>query len=393
MHIELPTDVLFIINKIREFGYRADVVGGAVRDSIIGRELGDFDITTNALPEKTKEIFAGYRIIDTGIKHGTVTLVIGKAQYEITTYRIDGGYTDNRHPDSVSFTSDIVEDLARRDFTVNAIAYNPYDGLTDPYGGRSDVDARIIKAVGDPRVRFDEDALRILRALRFSSALDFDIDDETAEAIRDKYTLLSGVSRERVYTELKKLVMGERAINVFREYSEVFSYVLGGITPSVLPDADLYGKADYLTRLASLFYLNSDKPDTLAYETLTMLKTDKHTRERVSSVLGAYNGVGCRGRVDIVHALAEYGYDIVKGVFDLRRLLADIGNDEYLILEDIMETDPVYSISQLAVGGKELMALGYTGEAIGKALKELLFRVIEGKVENTKEDLVASLMT
>ena len=178
MHIELPTDVLFIINKIREFGYRADVVGGAVRDSIIGRELGDFDITTNALPEKTKEIFAGYRIIDTGIKHGTVTLVIGKAQYEITTYRIDGGYTDNRHPDSVSFTSDIVEDLARRDFTVNAIAYNPYDGLTDPYGGRGDVDSRIIRAVGDPRVRFDEDALRILRALRFSAALDFDIDDE-----------------------------------------------------------------------------------------------------------------------------------------------------------------------------------------------------------------------
>lgn len=393
MYIELPTDVLFIINRIRESGYRADVVGGSVRDSIIGRELGDFDITTNALPEKTKEIFAGYRIIDTGIRHGTVTLVIGKAQYEITTYRIDGSYTDARHPDSVSFTTDIVEDLARRDFTVNAIAYNPYDGLTDPYDGCGDVDARIIRAVGDPRVRFDEDALRILRALRFSAVLNFDIDEKTAEAIREKYVLLSGVSRERVYTELKKLVMGERAVDILRAYSEVFSYILGGISPMSLPEADLYGKADYLTRLASLFYLNTDIPDTSAYETLTMLKTDKHTRERVSTVLRACKDVRYSSRVDIVHALAEYGYDIVKGVFDLCLLLGEIDNGEYLILEDIMETNPVYSISQLAVSGKDLMALGYTGEAIGKTLKVLLFRVIEGEVENVKEELISSLMT
>ena len=165
--MQLPESVDFILSKMKEHGFTAHVVGGSVRDSLIGRELGDFDITTNALPEQTKAVFADHRTVDTGIKHGTVTLVLDGIPYEITTYRVDGEYNDNRHPDSVTFTDRLEEDLARRDFTVNAMAYNPDNGLSDPFGGRLDAEKGLIRAVGDPYKRFDEDALRILRALRF----------------------------------------------------------------------------------------------------------------------------------------------------------------------------------------------------------------------------------
>ena len=169
--MDLPIDVLYIIERLGASGFSAHVVGGSVRDSLIGRSLGDFDITMNATPDETKAVFEGCKTVDTGIKHGTVTLVLGGIPYEITTYRVDGDYKDNRHPDSVRFTDRLEEDLARRDFTVNAMAYSPDAGLSDPFGGREDAARKLIRAVGDPRVRFDEDALRILRALRFASVL------------------------------------------------------------------------------------------------------------------------------------------------------------------------------------------------------------------------------
>ncbi len=391
MYIELPGDVLFIIDRIREYGYRADIVGGAVRDSILKRALGDFDITTNALPEKIKEIFSDFRTIDTGIKHGTVTLVLNRTQYEITTYRIDGGYTDNRHPDSVSFTADIKEDLARRDFTVNAIAYNPYDGLTDPYDGNGDISRGIIRAVGEPCTRFDEDALRILRALRFSSVLGFDIEKDTSAAIFSKYLLLGGVSRERVYTELKKLIMGDRAIEVLRAYADVFAHALNGVRLSEFPNERLYRDADYFTRLASLFYLNCEDCESVADATLVALKTDKFVRQRITSVLKAYKKADYASEKDVIHALMEYGYDTVKGVFDLSLLLGAITDAEYGTLSKVMADDPVYTISRLSIGGDDLIGLGYRGEEIGVILKSLLIKVIDGEVENSREALIASL--
>ena len=165
--MRLPENVMLIIERLGARGYRADVVGGPVRDFLLGKTPSDFDLTTDALPEQIKAAFSDLRTVDTGIKHGTVSVIIGGEQYEITTYRIDGEYTDSRHPDSVTFTPDITEDLRRRDFTMNAIAYNPRAGITDPFGGREDVARGVIRAVGEPRLRFTEDALRILRGVRF----------------------------------------------------------------------------------------------------------------------------------------------------------------------------------------------------------------------------------
>ena len=181
--MRLPENVNYIISRLREYGYRADVVGGPVRDFLLGKVPSDYDLTTDATPDKVKEIFNSHRTVDVGIQHGTVALILDGEQYEITTYRVDGEYSDSRHPDSVAFTVDIAEDLRRRDFTMNAIAYNPTDGITDPYGGEEDVRARLIRAVGDPVTRFTEDALRILRGARFASVLGFTVDEETASAI------------------------------------------------------------------------------------------------------------------------------------------------------------------------------------------------------------------
>ena len=179
MNITIPQEVNIILTRLHEAGFEAFCVGGAVRDSIMGIAPGDWDITTSALPEETRGVFSDFKTIDTGLKHGTLTVIIDHKPYEITTYRIDGEYGDNRHPESVSFTRNIEDDLARRDFTVNAIAYNPSRGIVDPYGGQSDIYNSIIKTVGDPDRRFNEDGLRIMRALRFSSVLGFKIEKET----------------------------------------------------------------------------------------------------------------------------------------------------------------------------------------------------------------------
>ena len=209
--IHLPSEVRLIIDRLNKGGYRADIVGGSVRDAHLGREIGDYDITTDAPPERTAELFSDFRTVETGIKHGTLTVVIDKAPYEITTYRTDGEYLDNRHPSSVSFTRELSLDLSRRDFTVNAMCYNERDGLTDLFDGRGDLERRLIRTVGEPPLRFSEDALRILRALRFASVLDFEIEENTARAVREYAHLLENVSRERIYTEWLKLLSGRGA--------------------------------------------------------------------------------------------------------------------------------------------------------------------------------------
>ena len=208
MRFNLPSHVEYILATLEAAGYHAHIVGGSVRDLLLGKNPDDFDITTSALPEETKAVFSDKRTVDTGIKHGTVSLILDGKPYEITTYRLDGEYKDSRHPEAVYFTKNIVEDLSRRDFTVNAMAYNPTTGLVDPFGGRDDLKLGIIRAVGDPYVRFNEDALRILRGIRFSSVLGFKIEDKTSKAIREKRQLLSKVSAERIYVELKKMLSG-----------------------------------------------------------------------------------------------------------------------------------------------------------------------------------------
>ena len=216
----LPRPVEKILSRFHEGGYRADIVGGCVRDKLLLKEPNDYDITTNAAPDAVKALFSDCRTVDTGIKHGTVTLLFEGGAYEITTWRVEGKYLDNRRPSSVSFAKDISEDLSRRDFTVNAIAYSYTYGLTDLFGGREDIEAKILRSVGDPTARFREDALRILRALRFSATLGFAIEENTARAIRAEKALLHNISAERIYQELYKLLSGDMAESVLSEYAE-----------------------------------------------------------------------------------------------------------------------------------------------------------------------------
>ena len=221
MNFNIPSDVLYILRRLEAAGFQADIVGGSVRDLLLGRSPDDYDITTSATPDEMKKVFADVRTIDTGIKHGTVGILIDGRVYETTTYRVDGEYVDSRHPESVSFTRKIEEDLARRDFTVNAMAYNPARGLTDPFDGQNDLKCGIIRAVGDPMLRFSEDALRILRGIRFSATFGFEIEKVTSDALCEKAMLLSNVSSERIYVELRKTVAAPYAYSVLNKYSEV----------------------------------------------------------------------------------------------------------------------------------------------------------------------------
>ena len=387
-NMQLPSDVVFILDKMKESGYTAHVVGGSVRDSLLGRPLGDFDITTSATPEETKAVFRDYKTVDTGIKHGTVTLVLNGVPYEITTYRVDGDYKDNRHPESVTFTDRLEDDLARRDFTVNAMAYNPRIGLSDPFDGRGDAARRLIRAVGDPKVRFDEDALRILRALRFASVLGFAIEDKTAIAARELSERLPSISKERIFTELKKLVMGVDATAILYEYADVLERVLCGLRIESLPDKDRFVKADIYSRFASFFLLNSDEPLAFAERVFTDLKTDKFTRTHTISVLSAYNSITFDDRRSTLTALTQYGKDVTEGVLALGVLTGRFTDRELAVLDDALTSGVPYKISGLAIRGGDLLAIGIKGERIGEALSSLLYAVINGEVENEKDALI-----
>ena len=387
-NMKLPRGVLFILDKMKESGYSAHVVGGSVRDSLIGRPLADFDITTNATPDQTKAVFEDYKTVDTGIKHGTVTLVLDGIPYEITTYRVDGDYKDNRHPECVTFTDRLEEDLARRDFTVNAMAYDPTSGLSDPFGGREDAEMKIIRAVGDPRVRFDEDALRILRALRFASVLGFRIEDVTAAAARELAPRLTSISKERVYTELKKLIMGVDSRKILLEYSAIFKIILGGIAIDKLPERALFDKADYYSRLASVFLLNTPEPVAYAEQILTDLKTDKFTRAHTISVLSAYNDASFDTQRDSLLTIVRYGEEVAEGVLALGILLGRFTDRERDTFTNALASGIPYKISGLAVRGTDLLSLGIKGERVGETLSRLLCAVINGEVANTKDDLI-----
>lgn len=387
--MHLPDDVNFIIDRMRECGYSAHVVGGSVRDSLIGRELGDFDITTDALPNETKAVFSNYRTVDTGIKHGTVTLVLGDVPYEITTYRIDGDYKDNRHPDEVTFTASLTEDLARRDFTVNAMAYAPDTGLVDPFGGQDDAKRRIIRAVGDPYKRFDEDALRILRALRFASVLSFDIEENTARAAAELSKRLASISKERVYTELKKLISGANAYEVITSHSGVLASALEGLELGRLPERERFERADFLTRLSALIYLNSENHTDVAGKILTALKTDKYTRTHTVATLEAYEGARLTCEREVLRLLAQYGEEVVRSAIKLGILLGRFTDKESDLLRTALDSGKPYTVAMLDIRGNDLLPLGIKGEDVGATLRMLLYAVIDGEVQNEKNALLS----
>ena len=228
----LPESAAYVLEKLENAGFEAYVVGGCVRDALLGLEPKDYDVCTNALPEQTETAFAGERVIETGLIHGTVTVLIGGEPFEVTTYRVDGDYADHRHPDGVQFVRDLESDLQRRDFTVNAMAYSPRRGLRDPFGGQEDLKRRCIRCVGEAEKRFEEDALRILRALRFAAVYGFEIEKRTADAARARKDELQYVARERVTAELGKLLCGQAAEEIAFAFSDVLCAAM-----NVLPDA------------------------------------------------------------------------------------------------------------------------------------------------------------
>ena len=386
--ISMPEAVKNIINKIYECGYEAYIVGGCVRDSLLGREPYDFDITTSALPEDVKAMFE--RTVDTGIEHGTVTVVMDGKGYEVTTYRIDGEYRDMRHPQTVSYTSEIKEDLSRRDFTVNALAYNDKSGLVDVFGGIEDIEKKVIRCVRVPEERFSEDALRVLRAIRFSSVLDFSIEELTACAVHKFANRLNGISKERIFTEWKKLLSGKRAYDVIREYSDVIFEFLPELREMKLLEKERFDELlcdeRQLVLFASFFGASEF---TKAAENLKM---DSKTKAIGISVLNnltlsdEYEDNALKrfilfkdDEVSIKCARICYAIERISKVTKQR-------------VEELIASDSVRRVSQLNVNGNDILSLGLRGENVGKTLSMLLYAVADGDVENEKQALLNYVM-
>ncbi len=403
----LPDDVLAVLDRLRESGHESYLVGGCVRDILRGHTPKDFDITTSATPDEIHAAYAGLRMIDTGIAHGTVTVLFEKKPYEITTYRVDGDYRDSRHPDAVRFTPNLSEDLARRDFTMNALAYHPDEGIYDDFGGIGDIRARKIRAVGDPALRFEEDALRILRALRFAAVLGFDIDPVTATAARAQAKGLLAISAERVREELVKLLLGDHAATVLMGYADILGLRLcdwytaltpfGGIgkLASVFP----YLPDDPALRLtAFLLPLAGEGGVVRAKATLDGLRFDHRTRDRVIKLLSHINtpfagderalrrftaGLGGRDALLLLslHTAIARAEGDGEREEEIRIAKADV---ERLIHDGLCS-----SIAELAVGGDDLIAIGFQkGRAVGDTLRRLLDAVLDGAVKNEKEALL-----
>ena len=382
----LTENVKYILKSLTDAGYRADVVGGPVRDYLLGKAPSDYDITTSALPSEVKAVFSAHKTLDTGIKHGTVTLILDGEPYEITTYRVDGEYKDSRHPECVTFTARIEEDLARRDFTVNAMAYGIDGQICDPFGGRDDLERRLIRAVGVAHERFSEDALRILRGIRFASVLGFAIEDDTAAAMRDLAPTLDRISAERIYTEWCKLLTGDGAYDVIEKYFDIITVFLPELSGAKLPQRDAFNLASPTVRQLSLFASFSDSASRFS-SAMMRLKSPTAVRECGTAVLGALESASFDTDEQTGLILHKIGEGHTRELLSLCILLGKCTADDKNRLETYVCNARPYRISDLAVGGNDLLALGIKGRAIGAVLEELILSVISGKVENSKDSL------
>lgn len=394
MKIHIPPFAAAVIGKLCADGYEAYAVGGCVRDTMLGRAPNDWDVTTSALPETTLSLFScadGFKAVPTGIAHGTVTVISGGEPVEVTTFRVDGKYSDHRRPDSVGFTGRLEEDLARRDFTINAMAYSPERGLIDPYGGERDLGDRIIRCVGEPERRFDEDALRILRALRFASTLGFEIDDQTAEAAVRLRALILDISRERVSAELEKLLSGVDVVNILLGYEPVFLTTIPELECENFAMAaecvgKLSGQGDFALSLAGLF---CGLPERALNTALAGLKLPKRVSLRTRrAVLNVHAPLD--GRADTKRLAARIGTDHARDTIILGVALGTIPPERLSDLDDILGSGECISVGQLKIGGERLKELGVKPEQIGKILTSLLSRVISGELANEEDILVSA---
>ena len=395
MIIDLPKNVENIIERLKEHGFEGFAVGGCVRDSLLKKTPTDWDITTDALPEDMKKIFK--KTFDTGIAHGTVTVLMDGVGYELTTYRIDGNYSDGRHPDSVSFSKNLSEDLCRRDFTINAMAYSHNKGIVDLFGGRKDLQNGIIRAVGDAKKRFDEDALRMLRAVRFAAQLGFKIDGDTFEAIKEKAKLLSKVSKERIFVELNKSLCGDFAQNIKMVYtSGLYRYIgkefakldesIYDFYPRKFPNKKHMYWAVFLENIE-----NVEAVKKIFFE----LKSDNATRNNTYLLVKELKNPLPSSDEDIRWSLHRIGADLFCDYIEI--LKTDKKNKDILdkidTIEDrysqILKENHAYEISMLDITGKDLMDIGISkGPKIGEVLEFLLKKVIENPLNNEKSSLL-----
>lgn len=435
MDIKMPENVKTVIEALENAGYEAYAVGGCVRDAILGKLPNDWDIATSAKPEQMKELFKGYHCVETGIEHGTLTVVLD-SPLEITTFRLDGEYEDNRHPKSVDFTAELSLDLARRDFTVNAMARNLNGEIIDPYGGRADIKKKLIRCVGDPDKRFNEDALRILRGLRFASTLDFEIEEKTAESIRKNKDLIKNISVERVSKELLKLICGKGAYRILKEFAEVIFVIIPELEPmyknphdSKYHCYDIYEhslyvldnvSADPLMRFSALLH-DCGKPMAkqyssdgqahykghqhisaqLAQQVMQRLKLPNKFRDEALFIIENHDRWELYERADKMKKfLSEFGEQRVFELLEIMRADSLSQSPRYYSriktidearqkAEQIMKTKPCLSRNLLAVNGKDLIEIGIPkGKALGFVLSALLDEVIDGKIKNRSEDLI-----
>lgn len=403
MFTEIPTYITPVLNLLENAGYEAYLVGGCVRDRAMGKTPNDYDITTNAKPHEMQNVFCDYRVIETGLKHGTLTVVSEGECVEITTYRIDGEYADNRHPTEVSFTDDITLDLSRRDFTVNAMAYSRTLGLCDPFGGMAHLIEKRIVCVGSPEARFNEDGLRILRALRFASVLDFEIDEATSEAVHSLSHLLRGISKERIYTELTKLLCGAGVTRILSGYGDVLAVCADGIDSetfshcacdiAALPSGDAVARLAYLCRSASD---SADlSPREHAASCMKGLKTSTADMRRCTALAEIMGEDFPETDADIKRLMGRFDerdiktYADLRGVYTKNAYAAEIFIKRY---EIIAATDPCVKIADLDITGNDIIRItGKKGTEVGKTLALLLEEVITERLSNTREALEAEL--
>lgn len=390
MNFPIPPNIIAVLDVLEAAGHEAYVVGGSVRDLCRGVTPHDYDVTTSALPEETKACFFGCRVIETGIKHGTVTVISDGDPVEITTYRTDGEYKDNRHPESVSFTDKLSADLSRRDFTVNAMAYSPKRGLYDLFGGAEHINERIISCVGEPDRRFGEDGLRILRALRFASCLDFTVEEKTAESVHKNVHLLKNISAERIYSELCRLVTGAGAERILSEYEDVITYVMPSAKADYARAVRELGRADADLYLRLSLLLRTPE----GAEDLCRLKADGNAIRSVKAIT-ALADTTIDTKTDVRRLRRRHSTEIIRTAILLKLHTDRISADESERLISLLaqtENDCV-TPAALAVSGEDVMALGVPrGKAVGEMLEYLLELVITDTAKNEREALLAYVL-
>ncbi len=436
MEILIPEYVREILSKLNTSGYEAYPVGGCVRDTLLGKAPDDWDVCTNALPEQMEEVFGDCHVIETGLMHGTLTVLTDGLPVEVTTYRSDGVYTDHRRPDKVEFVSSLKEDLSRRDLTINALCLDSKGTVIDMFDGREDLEKKLIRCVGDAKERFEEDALRILRALRFSSVLDFDIDEYTSLAICEKAPLLKYVSPERIYAELKKLLCGKRAGRILLEYADVFSQFIPEIAPCIgCVQNNPHHKYDVLAHICKSID-NIEPTPTLrltmllhdiakpgckttdengidhfkmhpvvgakaAEEILTRLRADNDTKDKVCELIKEHDNRFPATKRSVGRFISKHGYaffdDYIKVRYADAYAQSQYHREEKLshlegvikIRHELEAQNACLTVKDLSIGGNDLLALGFKGRQIGESLRAALEAVIDEEIHNDKKELLA----